>query len=170
MKNSNLKVYLTLFFLVLVFVLPIIGGNLLYSYRSHLNFKTTNYGVIVNPALNVPFLYAWHGSEKKWRVIQVTDDFCDAKCNLEFYQLGQVKKALGKDTDRVVVLNIGGRYPQLQKLAALFIQRGATNFAVKNKIYLIDPMGNLFMYYPATTDPMNVLKDLQHVLGVSQIG
>jgi hypothetical protein len=39
-----------------------------------------------------------------------------------------------------------------------------------HSIYLVDPIGNVFMYYPDATNPMNILKDLKHVLGVSQIG
>ena len=51
--------------------------------------------------------------------------------------------------------------------AKLFIQK---DFVMQHKIYLVDPLGNLFMYYADTTDPMNVLKDLKRVLEVSQIG
>ena len=60
--------------------------------------------------------------------------------------------------------------PQVQKLKMDFKQQGNQNFVVSHKIYLIDPIGNLFMYYPDDTNPMNVLKDLKRVLEVSQIG
>jgi hypothetical protein len=170
--KSNLKTYLNLFLLVMVFVLPMIASELLYLYRQHINFKTLNHGVIINPPIDVKFLYQSmnNASEKKWRLLQVTDDVCDAQCVKELYQLGQVKKILGKDRDRVLVVSMGGKFTKLQQLNHLFAQHGEKDFSVKNKIYLIDPLGNLFMYYPAAANPMNILKDMQRVLEVSQIG
>ena len=41
---------------------------------------------------------------------------------------------------------------------------------LKSKIYLVDPLGNGFMYYSATVNPLDILKDLKQVLKVSQIG
>jgi len=170
--NNKMKTYLNLFLLIMVFVLPIIASELLYLYRQHIDFKTLNHGVIVNPPIDVKFLYQGmnNATEKKWRLLQVTDDFCDAQCEKEFYQLGQVKKILGKDRDRVLVISIGGKYTKLDQLNMLFAQHGEKNFIVKNKIYIVDPLGNLFMYYPAAANPMNILKDMQRVLEVSQIG
>lgn len=38
------------------------------------------------------------------------------------------------------------------------------------RLLLMDPLGNIMMQYPADFDPYGVLKDLMHLLKVSQIG
>lgn len=72
------------------------------------------------------------------------------------HQLGQVKKALGKDQPRVDILVV----PYDVRMAR----------QQKQKIYVSDPIGNVFMFYPDNTNAMNVLKDVKKVLEVSQIG
>jgi hypothetical protein len=37
-------------------------------------------------------------------------------------------------------------------------------------IYVIDPLGNLMMSFPRDPDPSKILKDLQRLLRLSQIG
>ena len=101
------------------------------------------------------------GSKKKWQIILVPGNQCDKECEKTFYLLNQVKKALGKNSPRVIVER------KSLESSLSFIQK---DFIAQHKIYLVDPLGNLFMYYADTTDPMNVLKDLKRVLEVSQIG
>jgi cytochrome oxidase Cu insertion factor (SCO1/SenC/PrrC family) len=38
------------------------------------------------------------------------------------------------------------------------------------RVYIIDPLGNLMMYYPPGAEPGGMLKDLQKLLKYSQIG
>ncbi len=82
------------------------------------------------------------------------------------HQLQQVQKALGNNRDRIALLWMNSDDTDAKKLQIL---PGASS-AINNKIYLADPLGNVFMYYSATIDPVNVLQDLKHVLEVSQIG
>jgi hypothetical protein len=44
-------------------------------------------------------------------------------------------------------------------------QEGASD-----RIYLVDPLGNLMMSYPGDADATGMKKDLQRLLKVSQIG
>ena len=39
-----------------------------------------------------------------------------------------------------------------------------------NRLYISDPMGNIMMSYNDQSEPMAVLKDMQRLLKVSQIG
>jgi cytochrome oxidase Cu insertion factor (SCO1/SenC/PrrC family) len=39
-----------------------------------------------------------------------------------------------------------------------------------DNIYLVDPLGNLMMYYPSDADPRGMIQDLQRLLKYSQIG
>jgi hypothetical protein len=39
-----------------------------------------------------------------------------------------------------------------------------------NRVYLVDPLGNFMMSYPADADPTGMRKDLARLLRISQIG
>jgi len=39
-----------------------------------------------------------------------------------------------------------------------------------NRIYIVDPLGNLMMSYPADADPSKMRKDLSRLLKVSHVG
>ena len=39
-----------------------------------------------------------------------------------------------------------------------------------DRLYIIDPTGNLMMSYPATADPSIIKKDIKRLLKTSQIG
>lgn len=159
----NRKIYL----IVLIFILPMFAGWFLYFYHDHFHFKTLNHGTLVNPAIDAQYLDT--EKEKKWRMIYLFNTVCDEQCKKIDYQLHQIQKALGKNHHRVRVITMSGSSLQLQKLQTTFLEH-QTGFIVQNKIYLVDPRGFLFMYYPSNTDPMNILKDLKKVLEISQIG
>lgn len=169
MQNSNKKINTLLFLLVMTFVLPMIASWLLYHYHDHFQFKKMNHGLLVSPSINVTYLKK--DNAKVWQVIHVDGGNCDDQCQKINYQLVQVNKALGKDHDRVQVIKISGNDQQIAKLQSAFAANEKNSkFLVTSKIYLVDPLGNLFMYYPDTINPMNILKDLKRVLEVSQIG
>jgi hypothetical protein len=161
-----------LYFLLAVFILPVIFSAILYNFHGYFNLKTTNHGALLKQPVNAEYLYAWQqdGKQKKWRVIYVDNGNCDDSCKKVDYQLHQMQKALGKESERVQVMLIDGRSAPLERLKQTLSSQEQPDFAVNNKIYLVDPIGNLFMYYADSTNPMNVLKDMKKVLEVSQIG
>jgi hypothetical protein len=58
-------------------------------------------------------------------------------------------------------------------LKTLFTQTQKTTKSLAfspGTLYLIDPLGNIMMYYPQNIAPKGILKDLEHLLKVSQIG
>src|SRR5579863_7820794 len=156
------KTHKQFFILLFIFALPVMASWFLFHYHEHFQMKTLNRGTLLNSPIDVNYL-ALENNPKKWRVLYI----CDSACEEIHDQLTQVKKALGKDSDRVSILLMNNK---LEKLKNAFAQQGKQDFAINHKIYLIDPLGNLFMYYPDDTDPMNILKDLKRVLEVSQIG
>jgi hypothetical protein len=162
------KVQVQFYMLILVTGLPIVLGWLLYYFHDHFQFNTTNKGTFVNPPLQVSFLNPSH--EKKWQIIYVTDTLCNEACKKLNHQLLQVQKALGKDSDRVRVISLNRNDVKANELQKLVSSSPNNAFIVAKKVFLIDPIGNLFMYYQDSFDPMDVLKDLKKVLEVSQIG
>jgi len=161
-----------LFLVLFIFMLPVIASGILFHYHTHFRLKTLNHGTLLSSLIDVQYLYAkmQGGEQKKWRVIYVSGNVCDVQCKQIDHQLRQVQKALGKDSNRVNTVWLGGKYAELAKLKGSFAQQGHPDFSTNNKIYLVDPLGNLFMYYSDDINPMNVLKDLKRVLEVSQIG
>jgi cytochrome oxidase Cu insertion factor (SCO1/SenC/PrrC family) len=123
----------------------------------------------VNPPLDVGYLFSQKESEPHWRVVYLYGNGCDAQCEDIMNVMRQMQKALGKNATRVQLVFLGGPVSsaQVKKLQDNFPNK---NFIASQKIYLVDPLNNLFMYYPSTTNMMNVLKDLKKVLEVSQIG
>lgn len=154
--------YVVFCIVLVIFVFPVVTGSLLYHFHHLFKFKTLNHGVLLSTPVDVKFLYA--DTQKKWRIIYVDDGVCNEQCKKLDFLLHQVQKALGKNQNRVEVLQLNRNLPSVNRLQGLLAQ------PVGNKIYLVDPLGNLFMYYLATDDPVNVLKDLKKVLEVSQIG
>jgi hypothetical protein len=185
MKNSRSKLVL----IVLISLFPIISGWFLYHYHEHFHFKTMNHGTLINPPFQVQDLILQNNNKKQWQIVYIPNNCCDAECQKITYTLHQLRLVLAKDADRVslgVVLNkmcakqdthdfrkIDFTQQQYKNLENTFLQHAAENaktMSEQSKIYLLDPIGNIFMYYPASTDAMNILKDMKRVLEVSQIG
>jgi len=140
-----------------------------------------NYGELVAPPrpLSAAPLQALRG---KWVLVTFDAAACDAYCEKKLYYLRQVRRAQGKNQGRVERLWVitEGAHPRaaLQEaiegtrlardagLAARFPAAGA----VRDHIYLVDPLGNLMMRFPRDPDPSLILKDLRRLLRVSQIG
>jgi len=158
------KTHKQLFFMIAIFAFPIILSGLLFHYHTYFHLKTSNHGTLIRSPIDATYLYSTQ--QHQWHVVYV----CDTQCEQTHHQLQQVKKALGKDSDRVAILLLEKKEPSQKLQTALAANQKNPSFVVNHKIYLVDPLGNLFMYYPEDVNLMNVLKDLQHVLEVSQIG
>ena len=107
---------------------------------------------------------------------------CDAYCERKLYFMRQVRRAQGKNQARVERLWVvsdaappraalleaieGTHLARDAGLAAHFSAAGAAS----DHLYLVDPLGNLMMRVPREPDPSRILKDLQRLLRVSQIG
>ena len=142
---------------------------------------TSNYGELVTPPrpLAGPPLETLRG---KWVLVTFDAAACDAYCEKKLYFMRQLRRAQGKDRDRVERLWLlsdgdrpraalraateGTHIAPADALAARFPAAGA----VSDHIYVVDPLGNLMMRYPREPDPSRMLKDLQRLLRLSGIG
>ncbi|MCA1977720.1 MAG: hypothetical protein LDL19_00635 [Thiobacillus sp.] len=119
----------------------------------------------------------------QWLLVRVGGAACGAACAQQLYLSRQIRTALGKDqsrVERVWVLTDTGT-PAAALLAehpGLVVWRpAAPDFAAQflgadggERLYVVDPLGNLMMRFPAAPDPKRVLKDLRLLLKASQIG
>jgi hypothetical protein len=155
----------------LVLTIVVITSALVFHLPAGFRWPGPSHGHRVQPMLEAQYLYSSQDQPaKKWRVVYVTADKCGAHCEQVDYQLHQMRKALGAAREQVDVVRLENSAMPVAKLQQAFTTRQRSVFEVTEKVYLIDPVGKLFMYYPAATDPQHVLKDMKHVLEVSQLG
>jgi hypothetical protein len=150
------------------------------------------------PALRLPLAAPANGSDalqtnpqfltRKWTLLYVQHGRCDAECLKALYDTRQVRLALDREMDRVQRVFIGNAdccdlkellaaHPDLiairsssadEPLLAMLPQRlGELN---SHRVYLIDPLGNLMMFYAADAKPKGMLEDMKRLLRLSSIG
>ena len=149
----------------------------------------TNNGVLLQPITNLPDnlpqspLYA-HG-DGFWVLLYASDAPCDDACEHSLYTLRQSRLMLGKEMDRLVrVFLHGDTAPDTVLLdgehsGLVVLNDGALKELLDNKkpadleaggYYLIDPLGNLVMYFRPDIDPSAMVEDIKHLLELSRIG
>ena len=126
----------------------------------------------------------------KWTLLYWGAGACNARCRTNLYNTRQVRTALNRDMDRVqrVFLAEGAccdwpylkhEHPDLITLAdspdaapllALLPSFGGIAPETADRLYLIDPLGNLMMSYAPDAKPKGLLEDLKRLLGLSQVG
>ncbi len=135
--------------------------------------KPGNYGELVPPrAVTAAPFAALRG---KWVLVSADASACDAYCEKKLYFMRQVRRAQGKDMERIerlwLVSDAG--VPRAELLAAI---EGTRVIALEDPafsrehIYLVDPLGNLMLRFPRDPDPSRMIKDLQRLLRYSRIG
>ena len=121
----------------------------------------------------------------RWALVYVQDGPCDSDCERQLYTQRQVRLMLGNDMNRLQrVLLHGTEAPDNLFLAeehaglAVLQDRPARQLleyarpddAGPDGFYLVDPLGNLVMYFPADIAPSKLVEDLEHLLKISRIG
>lgn len=126
----------------------------------------------------------------KWTLLYVGAGRCSALCRSELYETRQVRIALNRDMDRVqrvfVALQeccdwqfLDAQHPDLITVSAtadagplleLLPSFNGIAPAAADRIYLIDPLGNLMMSYAPDAPPKGLLTDLKRLLGLSHVG
>ena len=138
-----------------------------------------NYGALLPPrTASLAPLAALKG---RWVLVQFDGGACGAWCERKLYIMRQIRRAQGKDMQRVerLWLITDAVQPRAELLAAiegtLIAPAGAgadfpADGSVTDHIYLVDPLGNLMMRFPRDPDPSRMIKDLQRLLKVSGFG
>jgi cytochrome oxidase Cu insertion factor (SCO1/SenC/PrrC family) len=124
----------------------------------------------------------------KWTFLYVQHGRCDEDCRRHLYDTRQVRLALDREMNRVQrvfiadadccdfkalhdahpdLINITASAADEPLMALLAIRVDAEN---SHRIYLVDPLGNLMMFYAPDAKPKGLLEDMKRLLRLSSIG
>jgi cytochrome oxidase Cu insertion factor (SCO1/SenC/PrrC family) len=189
-----------LIILLLIFGIPMFGAWYVWKNPDLLPMHRTNRGELIQPAININQLkiITGHHSQQfsalngKWTLLYVTGQNCELACQKTIYNLRQIQTATGKNQDRVqrvfltlakkanatVLEKLAREHPNMilaQAKQADWAEVSANlptqNLAISQAyLYLVDPKGFMVLGYRPEANPSNVLKDLEKLLKVSQIG
>lgn len=120
----------------------------------------------------------------KWILVTVDSGACDDHCRQKLWKMRQVRRAQGKDMERIerVWLVNDGQQPDPRVLEeyegtwAVFAAGSPVLASLpaegvrKDHVYLVDPLGNVMLRFPPDADPSRMKKDIVRLLKVSRIG
>ena len=149
----------------------------------------SNEGVLLQPIVNLPEALPdsplHEFNDGHWVLMYANTGACDDGCEFSLYTLRQSRLMLGKEMDRLVRVFLHGDTPPDTVLMAeeheglvtiqdatlselLEAQRPAAVAA--GGYFLVDPLGNLVMYFRPDIDPQAMVGDIKHLLKLSRIG
>ena len=154
-----------------------------------------NYGELVNPQRPLPTMATTDLNGKpgqltalknQWLLINVANAACEAACQQRLYLQRQLRESLGKNKTRLErvwlitdAADVDVRLkPALTEAVALRVPAAAVaewlppaaSQLVEDHLYVVDPLGNLMMRFPANMDAAGAAKakrDLDRLLRAS---
>lgn len=129
----------------------------------------------------------------RWAIVYFGRLPCAEVCRNNLYKMQQVRLAQGRDAVRVQrlfvqlgkaesgalakiaadylgIVALHGQEATVKKMAQDFFITQGTPLDGLERIYLVDPHGNLVLSYAPDADPSGMRKDLARLLKLSQIG
>ena len=130
---------------------------------------------------------------RKWTLIYFVAQSCDQSCQESLVKVRDVRLAQSGDALRVQYFLIYAQKPAASEVASLAKEHPRLNLLVAegdsatvllntfklntdellaqtHRVYLVDPIGNLMMYYSEGFPGNGLLKDIRYLLHWSQIG
>jgi len=195
----------TLILTLLAFIIPVALAYLVHATGMWEARGTVNKGQLINPPIDFDKLSLLKEKEKfdrkeQWWIVYAAPKQCETACQNSLYQIRQSHIATGPYKSRVSMLfvNLDSSDPT----ALNWVQQNAPDMEIADindsewnqhmesaslisgvtasdagQIYIVDPMGAIFMTYPSEPDEKQsiqqgkgIVKDLQRVLKLSRIG
>lgn len=189
-KKKGKAARLQLLLIALVFLGPLMLAAWLYfGGRALLPEGRTNHGELLLPLANIrdalPESPIHERNDGHWLLIYRNEAVCDAGCEFALYTLRQSRLMLGKEMDRLGRVFLHGEsapdtvYLADEHAGLIALSDSGFSTLLKNKrpselsaggYYLVDPLGNLVMYFPPDIDPSDMVEDIKRLLKFSRIG
>ena len=121
---------------------------------------------------------------KKWTMLYIEPESCDKACSERLLLIKRVRLLMNEQMRRVRTVLVSNKETseQISKKENPELVSATVDFASsafikqyphldKAPVYLLDPLGNLMMYYPqADPNAKKMIKDLQKLLKYSHLG
>ena len=146
-----------------------------------------NHGALLEPIVSL--VDAVPGSRlhesRSWRLLYANDGECGEVCRRALYTMRQSRLMLGKEMDRVERVFLHGEQAPDTLLGAeehrglVSLQDTALHAVLDDRkpeslpaggYYLIDPHGNLVLYFSPDIEPRDMVDDIKRLLKLSRIG
>lgn len=151
-----------------------------------------NYGELIDPQRPIPAIEGRNALgetvplpslKDQWLLVSVADSRCDDACQRHLYLQRQLRETLGREKDRLdwVWLRTGPvdlaeplrvatasaqvLHVDAQALAGWLVP--AEGRRIEDHLYVVDPIGNWMMRFPAELDPKQAKRDLDRLLRAS---
>lgn len=171
----------------LLFGAPLILATFMYSSDRWQPAGRTNHGQILEPIVNLSNELPASGlqTDGLWLMVYANDGPCLEDCRVALLRLRQSRLMLGNEMNRVARLFLHGAEPAdkvfLEEHHAGLItitDKGLLELLSSKQpgqtpaggLFLIDPLGNLIMYFPPAIEPGDMVDDIKHLLDLSRIG
>jgi len=181
---------LQLALLALVFFGPLfLAAGMYFTGWGFQSAGRTNHGDLLQPVIpiadDLPGSSLLENIGGRWLLLYSNDGACEDGCRRALYILRQSRLALGSDMERLgrVLLRVesapdtvipGQEYAGTTILTddalSEWLQHKKPAAAAPGGYFLVDPLGNLVMYFSPEVDPSAMLEDIKHLLELSRIG
>jgi hypothetical protein len=179
-----------LLFIAAIFFGPLIVAAWMY-YGGHFTRPTTsNNGALLEPIGNLleelPASEILIRGQGMWLLLYPNDSAaCAESCREALFTMRQGRLMLGKEQDRLLRGFLHGESPPDKVFIAnehqglITTQDASLSGLLINKkpielpgggYYLVDPLGNLVMYFRPDMNPSEMVDDIKHLLRLSHIG
>lgn len=189
MNDAQTRGRRTLLLISLLFALPIFAAVYLYYSGKTIPVGGTEHGVLITPPRLLPedSLVDEEGDikrfRKSWSLVVRADNQCDAACLSALENIRQIRLSLGPKMTRMQTVflpatetairpELATEHPVLIVVApekSEEIRKIIGNYN-NGEVFMVDPLGNLMMSYPAGTGMGDIRSDVAHLLKLSGIG
>ena len=169
--------------LLAMFILPIAFGTLFfYANPNYFSESTVNYGELVRPVIATVEgdieIDGGASLQGIWTMVYVSSR-CDDVCEKAVVDMKTIRTLMNADMRRIqrMIIIENNSTPTVNdetlikaKITSEKLTKSLKKYA-ENAIYLIDPIGNIMLYYePQNIDIRLVIKDLKRLFKYSRIG
>ena len=180
-----------------VFAAPMIAAWFFYLNPQYLPSGRSNLGELIQPVVPLPAalgLYEPDGEsldrqlfEGRWTLVYLTGGYCGEDCMARLRDIRQIRLALGEDSlnvERLLIMtdpaaadlagDLGEEFRGMR--VALTDVAGGVRLldllgegaAGLDRVYILDPMGNLMMRYRPDAPAKDTLEDMERLLKASR--
>ena len=178
-----------LLIIALVFFGPLIFAAWMYYGGHFVRPTTSNQGALLEPISNLleqsPDSELLKQGQGMWLLLYPNTAECEQTCQNALFTMRQGRLMLGKDQNRLMRGFLHGEslpdkvFIANEHQGLITTQDASLRRLLTNKkpielpdggYYLIDPLGNLVMYFRPDMNPSEMVDDIKHLLRLSRIG